>query len=91
MIAEEGAAIYQVVKDKVEECRSEFQHLEEAVQEQMSGKTKKKKKKGCVKPLKAASSSGSARSGGNEEFSNELPENFNLEDLGSDSGESLNL
>ena len=46
LISEEASAIYQVVKDKVEESRAELTHLEEAVQEQMSGKPKKRSKKG---------------------------------------------
>ena len=45
-IAEEGIAIYHVVKEKIDENRAELSHLEEAVREQMSGKTKKRKKKG---------------------------------------------
>jgi hypothetical protein len=49
IISEEGSAIYQIVKDKVEESRAELTHLEEAVHEQMSGKPKKRRKKGSPK------------------------------------------
>jgi hypothetical protein len=57
LIAEEGAAIDQVVKDKVEESRGELTHLEEAVEEQMSSKPKKRKKKGSTKASGASSAS----------------------------------
>ncbi len=49
LISEEAIAIYQIVKDKVDESRAELTHLEEAVQEQMSGKPKKRKNKGSSK------------------------------------------
>lgn len=85
LIAEEGAAIYQVVKEQIDESRAEFTHLEEAVKEQMSGKPKKKRK-GSGK----SSSPASGNSRGMTEFG--LPENFNLEDLASDdSDDSLLL
>jgi hypothetical protein len=86
MIAEEGAEIYQVVKDKIDESRSEFSHLEEAVVEQMSGKPKKKKKKTANR----ASSSGvnMGMVGGVAVNLGELPTNYNMDNISdSDSGD----
>jgi hypothetical protein len=79
MIAEEGAEIYQVVKDKIDESRSEFSHLEEAVVEQMSGKPKKKKKK----TASPASSSGANMGmvGGVAVNLGELPTNYNMDNI----------
>ena len=74
MLADEGSAIYQVVKNKIDESRSELSHLEEAVKEQMAT-PKKKKKKGGAKAQSPASSIGA-------EF--EIPDDFNL-DIDSDS------
>jgi len=48
-IAQEANAIYDYVKDQVEASRPELAALEEAVQEQLSGKPKKKKKAGSKK------------------------------------------
>ena len=61
IISEEGSAIYQIVKERVEENRAELTHLEEAVHEQMSGKPSKRKKKGS--PKGGASAGGFAGSG----------------------------
>lgn len=74
MIAEEGAAIYQIVKDKIEEGRGELTHLEQAVEEQLSIKPKKKKKKNS-KGSPAGSNAGST--GEIENFT--LPLDFNVE------------
>ena len=106
MIAEEGSAIYQLVKDKIEETRGEFTHLEEAVKEQMSGKPKKKKKK-TTKSSSSANSPTSSSSpttptppavsstvntvSGMPINLGELPEDFNIEDINSDSDASLLL
>lgn len=87
MIAEEGAAIYEVVKDKLDESRAEFSHLEEAVEEQMSTKPKKRRKSGG----NASSPASSAANMGVAEYLGGLPDNFNIEDLGSDSDDSLLL
>jgi hypothetical protein len=75
-LAEEAAAIYQVVKDKIDETRDELTHLEEAVAEQMSEKPKKKKKRGAAN--KSNSSPASTAEG------IDLPDDFNLEDIDSD-------
>jgi hypothetical protein len=88
LIAEEGAAIYEVVKDKLDESRAEFSHLEEAVEEQMSTKPKKRRKKSAGK---ASSPASSAANMGMAEYLGGLPDNFNIEDLGSDSDDSLLL
>jgi len=78
MIAEEGAAIYQLVKDKADENRGEFEHLAVAVEEQMNGKPKKRKKKD------SAAKSGAAKI--NLSMS-KIPDNLNLfEDMSDDSG-----
>jgi len=74
VIAEEGAAIYQIVKDKIEEGRGELTHLEQAVEEQLSIKPKKKKKKNS-KGSPAGSNAGST--GEIENFT--LPLDFNVE------------
>jgi hypothetical protein len=87
LIAEEGAAIYEVVKDKLDESRAEFSHLEEAVEEQMSTKPKKRRKNSAGK----ASPESSAANMGVAEYLGGLPDNFNIEDLGSDSDDSLLL
>jgi hypothetical protein len=87
LIAEEGAAIYEVVKDKLDESRAEFSHLEEAVEEQMSTKPKKRRKSGG----NASSPASSAANMGVAEYLGGLPDNFNIEDLGSDSDDSLLL
>ena len=92
LIAEEGAAIYQMVKGKIEECRAEFAHLEEAVKEQMSGKPKKKKKKGGPGKSSSPSPSKSSSMGdGVADYLGSFPENFNIDDIDSDSGGSLSL
>ena len=70
LIAEESVAIYNTVKEKIEEGRGELTHLEEAVEEQMSTKPKKKKKS------KKSASSG-AGDFSMENFS--LPADFNVE------------
>eukprot|EP00934_Nitzschia_sp_Nitz4_P004104 Nitzschia sp. Nitz4//scaffold390_size11914//842//8150//NITZ4_009014-RA/size11914-snap-gene-0.14-mRNA-1//-1//CDS//3329550186//4094//frame0 len=78
LIAEEGCAIYDIVKEKVAESRAELTHLEEAVQEQMSGKPKKKKKKGS--PKSASTNVGfSVDAAGLDDI------DFNLDDIDSDS------
>jgi hypothetical protein len=83
LIAEEGSAIYQVVKDTIEESRGEFTHLEEAVKEQMSEKPKKKRRK---KASPKASASSTASNSGVNDFLGGLPADFNLDDIsGSDS------
>ena len=76
LIADESAAIYQVVKGKIDESRNELSHLEEAVKEQMATPKKKKKKGGSAKAATSPASSTAA------EF--EIPEDFNL-DIDSDS------
>jgi hypothetical protein len=83
LIAEEGAAIYEVVKEKIEEGRGELTHLEEAVKDQMSGKPKKKrKKKGSPKASGASSASGSnTGSAAFSELFQGLPSDFNIDDI----------
>ena len=76
LIADEGSAIYQVVKGKIDESRNELSHLEDAVKEQMATPKKKKKKGGGAKAATSPASSTAA------EF--EIPEDFNL-DIDSDS------
>jgi transcription initiation factor TFIID subunit 1 len=49
IISEEAATIYDQVKEKVEESRAELTHLEEAVDEQLNTKPKKRRKKGSPK------------------------------------------
>ena len=61
-------SIYQTVKEKIEESRGELTHLEEAVEEQMSSKPKKKRK---------SPKSSSSDPGALENFS--LPADFNVE------------
>ena len=75
-IADEGAAIYQVVKDKIDETRGELTHLEEAVVEQMSEKPKKKKKRGAANKANSSPASTAA--------SIDLPDDFNLDGIDSD-------
>lgn len=43
-IAQEAIAIYDFIRDQVQACRAELTKLEEAVEDQMSGKSKKKRK-----------------------------------------------
>ena len=64
-IAEEGVQIFEVVKSKVEESRGELADLEEAVQEQMSTKPKKKrtKSKASSKAMSPAEAAMAAASG----------------------------
>lgn len=76
-----------MVKDKLDESRAEFSHLEEAVEEQMSTKPKKRRKSGG----NASSPASSAANMGVAEYLGGLPDNFNIEDLGSDSDDSLLL
>ena len=79
LLGEEGTAIYQIVKDTIEENRGEFTHLEEAVKEQMSDKPKKKKrKKGSPKASPKSSPSAAASSGANDVLGG-LPSNINLD------------
>jgi hypothetical protein len=80
LIAEEGAAIYEVVKEKIEEGRGELAHLEEAVKEQMSGKPKKKRRKGSPK-ASGASSAGGSTSAAFSEFFEGMPADFNIDDI----------
>jgi hypothetical protein len=54
-ITQEAIAIFDYVRDQIEASRDEFASLEVAVQEQMSGKPKKKKKQAGTKKSSAAS------------------------------------
>jgi len=63
-IAQEAVSILEYVRDQVNSNRSELTPLEEAVREQMSGKPKKKAKKGGTKKgAGSAGGSGGASSG----------------------------
>ena len=54
LIAGEAVAIYEFVREQVESSRSGLTPLEDAVQEQLSGKPKKKRKKKQSKPSSAS-------------------------------------
>lgn len=57
-ITQEAIAIFEYVRDQIESSRSEFLQLEVDVQEQMSGKPKKKKKLGTKKSSASSSNIG---------------------------------
>jgi hypothetical protein len=76
LIAEEGSTIFQIVTDKIEESRGELTHLEDAVNEQMSSKPKKKKRS---KTSKSAGDSYNLGSGA------DMWDNFNIDDISDDS------
>lgn len=95
IIADEGVAIYEVVREQVEANQSELKSMEEAVKEQLSGKPKKKKKKKKSTSKKGSASSYDAGTtelvGGVEVNLGEI--DFEFDDMGSDSdgGDSTGL
>lgn len=76
LIADEACTIYQVVKDKIDESRGELTHLEEAVEEQMNSKPKKKRRN-------KSSPKNSGDSGYN--MGAGMWDNFNIDDISDDS------
>ena len=81
-IAREASAIYDYVRDQVEANRSELSALEEAVQEQMSGKPKKKKKAGSKKL-----SGNTASVGGVSVNLGDLPKSMKFDDIDFDNSD----
>lgn len=67
-IAEEAIQIFEFVKSKIEESRGELASLEEAVQEQMDSKPKKKAKKTKTTVRANNASSGSAAASANDNW-----------------------
>lgn len=82
LLSDEASEIYNVVKSMLEVSGAEISHLEEAVEDQMNGEPKKKKKKGGK-----AGAGRDADSGGLGGMLSGTPADLNLDDISS-SGES---
>lgn len=90
-IAQEAISIYDYVRDQVDSSRDELNSLEEAVKELMSGKPKKKKKKGLSKSHAAAGGSNVASFGGVSVNLGDLSQSIHFDGIDSDSDESYDL
>lgn len=84
IIADEGVAMYEAVKEQIAATQSELKAMEEAVTEQLSGKPKKKKKKKKAAAKKGASGDGATMVGGVAVNIGDIAD-FKFDGLGSDS------
>jgi hypothetical protein len=91
LIADEGVAIYEAVREQVEANQTELKGMEEAVKEQLGGKPKKKKKKKKTAGKKGSSDGNTGLVGDVDVNLGDLDFNFSDVDSDSDDGGSAGL